>query len=76
MSFDPEGRYHGLLRGTNEKAITIDGLWGLTFGNGTSAGSPDQLFFTAGPDGEAHGLFGAITPVMKHDEKGHGQRRH
>lgn len=28
-----------------------------------SAGPYNTLFFTAGPDGESHGLFGTITPV-------------
>lgn len=40
--------------------ITIDGLWGLSFGNGV-AGSAQTLFFTAGPDGEMHGLFGQLV---------------
>jgi hypothetical protein len=42
--------------------IQIDGLWGLTFGNGGSGGPTNTLFFTAGPYGEGHGIFGAITP--------------
>ena len=41
--------------------LTIDGLWALEFGNAGSNGSPDTLFFTAGPDEESHGLFGTIT---------------
>jgi hypothetical protein len=36
-------------------------LWALEFGNAGSNGSPDTLFFTAGPDEESHGLFGTIT---------------
>ena len=37
-------------------------LWGLTFGNGTSAGSPDILYFTAGYTADAtNGLIGAIS---------------
>lgn len=42
-------------------SIVIDGLWALEFGTGGSAGPPTTLFFTAGPDGESHGLFGSIT---------------
>ncbi len=53
-----EGRYlvgrHG--------PIAIDGLWGLGFGNGASAGPTNALFFAAGPGDEAHGLFGRIDP--------------
>jgi uncharacterized protein (TIGR03118 family) len=41
--------------------IVIDGLWGLRFGNGGNAGPTSTLYFTAGPDGESHGLFGDIV---------------
>ncbi len=43
--------------------VTIDGLWGLSFGNGARAGPTNALFFAAGPGGEAHGLFGRIDFV-------------
>ncbi len=46
----------------NDLPVQIDGLWGLTFGNGGSGGPAGTLFFTAGPFGENHGLFGSITP--------------
>jgi uncharacterized protein (TIGR03118 family) len=52
--------HEGKLRGPNHKAIAIDGLWALSFGNGAAAGPTDTLFFTAGPDEETHGLFGKI----------------
>lgn len=42
--------------------LTIDGLWGLSFGNGGTAGPTTTLFFTAGIGAEGHGLFGSITP--------------
>jgi uncharacterized protein (TIGR03118 family) len=48
------------LRGTNDKPVTIDGLWGIGFGNGSGSGDTDDLYFAAGPDDEAHGLFGEI----------------
>jgi len=73
MTFDEKG-FDGLLRGMKEKPLTIDGLWALTFGNGGSAGTPDTLFFSAGPDGESHGLFGSITPAMKHGNKNNEDR--
>jgi uncharacterized protein (TIGR03118 family) len=50
----------GVLRRANGTAIAIDGLWAIEFGNGAAAGSPNSLFFTAGPDDEEHGLFGRI----------------
>jgi hypothetical protein len=45
------------------KPIAIDQLWGIEFGGGVPAnGKTNQLFFTAGPTGNANGLFGVITP--------------
>ena len=40
--------------------MTIDGLWSLTFGAAGTTGVATDLYFIAGPNGEAHGLFGAI----------------
>jgi len=58
---DPHtGDFLGQLRDHNNTAITIDGLWGLAFGNGANAGPTNTLFFTAGIDHEAHGLFGSL----------------
>jgi uncharacterized protein (TIGR03118 family) len=56
------GRYthKGELR-ENGHQIAIDGLWALEFGNGANAGPTNTLFFTAGPNEEANGLFGKIT---------------
>jgi uncharacterized protein (TIGR03118 family) len=51
----------GSLRRANGEPVAIDGLWALSFGNGGPAGAKGRLFFTAGPDGESHGLFGRIT---------------
>jgi uncharacterized protein (TIGR03118 family) len=63
MAFESDGDFRGLLEGGHEKPIVIDGLWGLAFGNGGSAGRPGTLYFTAGPNGEGDGLFGALDPV-------------
>ena len=35
----------------------------MQFGNGAGSGSKDTLYFTAGPDGEKHGLFGTLVPA-------------
>jgi uncharacterized protein (TIGR03118 family) len=51
----------GHLKGANHRAISIDGLWGIGFGNGAGSGPTTTLYFAAGPGGEAHGLFGSIT---------------
>jgi uncharacterized protein (TIGR03118 family) len=68
MTFDSNGNFRGLLQADHGPALSIDGLWALTFGNGTRAGDPAKLYFSAGPNDESHGLFGSIEPV-KH---GHG----
>jgi uncharacterized protein (TIGR03118 family) len=56
----------GHLKDSSHRPIVIDGLWGIGFGNNTGtnnggAGPTSTLFFAAGPDDEAHGLFGSIT---------------
>lgn len=52
----------GQLRTSERKVLSIDGLWALQFGKGTTNNGPTTtLFFTAGPDDESHGLFGTIT---------------
>jgi uncharacterized protein (TIGR03118 family) len=51
----------GALDDTTGKALAIDGLWGLIFGNGGSGGKAGTLYFTAGPNSEANGLFGSLT---------------
>jgi uncharacterized protein (TIGR03118 family) len=40
--------------------IEIDGLWGIAFGNGLQFQPRTTLFFAAGPDDEANGLYGRI----------------
>jgi len=39
------------------------GLWGITFGNGGNGGDPNTLFFAAGINDEADGLFGEVRVV-------------
>jgi len=56
------GAWIGNMLNVNDLPVQIDGLWGLTFGNGGSDGPTNTLFFTAGPYGEIHGIFGSITP--------------
>jgi uncharacterized protein (TIGR03118 family) len=51
----------GQLLGTDGNPLAIDGLWGLIAGNGGNGGSPQLIYFSAGPDDETHGLFGVIT---------------
>jgi uncharacterized protein (TIGR03118 family) len=55
-TFEPRGH----LKDSKGKAVVIDGLWGIAFGNGGNAGPVNTLYFAAGPDDEMHGLFGRI----------------
>jgi uncharacterized protein (TIGR03118 family) len=58
------GKLLGTISSSSGKAISINGLWGIEFGGGTSAnGKKNQLFFTAGPN-DTNGYFGAIAPVQ------------
>jgi uncharacterized protein (TIGR03118 family) len=62
-AFDPStGTFLGPLRDATGKPIEIDDVWALQFGqDGGPNGTHNQLFFTAGPNNYANGLFGVIT---------------
>jgi uncharacterized protein (TIGR03118 family) len=61
-AFDPKsGAFLGTLRDATGQPIVINQVWALQFGNGGNGGQPNQLFFTAGPNNYANGLFGMIT---------------
>ena len=61
--FTPDGTFRGQLKSETNAPIQDVGLWGLRFGNGGAGGDPNTLFFAAGIDDEAHGLFGEIQNV-------------
>ena len=54
----------GTLLNPGAKPLVIDGLWALTNGNGGTGGDANTVYFSAGPQGETHGLFGALSPVQ------------
>jgi len=56
------GEFIDKVRDPKRKAILIDGLWTITFGNGGNGGGADTLYFTAGTNDETHGLFGSLRP--------------
>ncbi|MEO0408086.1 MAG: TIGR03118 family protein, partial [Cyanobacteria bacterium P01_A01_bin.135] len=64
VAFDPETRTAvDYLRDSSGDPIVIDGLWGLTFGNGGSLGETNDLYFAAGNDlgdGAGDGVFGKV----------------
>jgi uncharacterized protein (TIGR03118 family) len=83
MAFDEHGHFEGFLETGSGQPVVIEGLWALTLGNGGNAGVPGTLYFTAGPAGESHGLFGSLEPLRKRhghdaddddedDDHGHG----
>ena len=64
----PSGKFQGKIHidaGVNPssgKPNSPGGLWSLDFGIGGNNGDPNTLYFTDGINGEANGLFGAISP--------------
>lgn len=63
-AFDPStNTFLGQLADPLGNPLFIDGLWGLTFGNGGNGGSTSLLYFSAGPVDESQGLFGSIQAV-------------
>ncbi len=56
-----KGKWHhaGRLR-HRRHILSIDGLWGIGFGNGQSSGPTNVLYFAAGPDDETNGYFGKV----------------
>jgi uncharacterized protein (TIGR03118 family) len=55
--------FDGQLTTPGGQPLAIDGLWALTVGGSGSDGNAQTVYFTAGPAGETHGLFGALATV-------------
>lgn len=53
------GAFRGFLHGADNVPLAIDGLWDLAFGVGSAPAT--TLYFSAGPNGETHGLLGTLT---------------
>ena len=59
--FSQSGSYLGQLQ-SHKKTIVIDGLWALSFAPASATTiNPKRLYFTAGPDSEADGVFGYLV---------------
>lgn len=57
------GKLEGTLLDSTGAPLAIGGLWGLSFGgDNPNSGLGNQLFFTAGANDEADGIYGMITP--------------
>jgi uncharacterized protein (TIGR03118 family) len=59
--YSESGTFKGQLKDTSGNPIMIEGLWALQFGN--TGDDVNDLYFTAGPDDETHGVFGEIEAV-------------
>ena len=71
------GKFVGQLKTSDRRPIQIDGLWGITFGDGFVNAPVNTLFFAAGPGEEQHGLFGRldVAPGAEQRQPGRGRRR-
>jgi uncharacterized protein (TIGR03118 family) len=67
--YNKNGNYKGQLADVEGNPIVIDGLWDLVFKPGAFDGTSDvDLYFTAGPENETHGLFGEIEFELAEEE--------
>ena len=57
--YTTRGEFVGQLR-SHGHVIAIEGLWAIGFAPTTSTIDPNRLYFTAGPEDEADGLFGYL----------------
>ena len=63
-AFNPvTGKFLGQLKDKSGNLIAISGLWALSFGSAGASGPADTLYFSAGPNGEKNGIFGAVTAL-------------
>jgi uncharacterized protein (TIGR03118 family) len=51
----------GQLPGVGGNPLAIDGLWALMPGNDGNGGNSQNIYFSAGPNNEANGLFGVLN---------------
>jgi uncharacterized protein (TIGR03118 family) len=54
------GQSMGRLNGPNGSPVVENGVWGIAFGNDLSNQPSNTLFFAAGPNDEANGVYGRI----------------
>jgi uncharacterized protein (TIGR03118 family) len=65
-AFNPRnGNFVAELVTSSGKPFEEDHLWSLQFGNGQTAGAKNTLFFTAGINNQADGLFGSLQAEPK-----------
>ncbi len=74
------GEFVGLVKDSTGNNLSIGGLWAISPANSASSGSYDataapasELYFTAGPDHGAGGLFGYLKPAATELVQGNDQ---
>jgi uncharacterized protein (TIGR03118 family) len=56
------GKFVGTVKDSTGKAVVIDQLWGIDFGDGLGKNGPaNHLYFAAGPSNNLAGTFGTIV---------------
>ena len=59
------GAFIGALQDSTGAALSIEALWGLSFGAAASGATvAGRLYFAAGIQAETHGLFGYLAPAL------------
>ena len=67
--FNPKNdHFLGKLLGADGAPITIGDLWALIPGTGAAGSDPNKIYFTAGVQNEAHGLFGSLAAIPEPDK--------
>ncbi len=61
--WEAHAEHDGVLGLDKRNPLVIDGLWALRFGVDAGGFSSTDLYFTAGPNGEADGVFGELEAV-------------
>jgi len=55
-----DGARRGQLSNASNQPIALEGLWGIAFGNGKAGNLKNGLYFAAGINDEADGLYGRL----------------
>jgi len=71
-AFDSMGNSKGQPLDEKGKALNVDGLWALVFGDGTNNAATSSLYFTAGPNLETEGIFGKFDATTKKSKSSGG----
>lgn len=67
------GKFEGtLLDSATGGTLSIEGLWALSFGDGTTSGSATTMYFTAGPTDESNGILGTLTATSS-EQRGNSE---